>query len=218
MIVCFDAYGTLFDVDGAARAAAAEDASLAQVWPKLSADWRRKQLEYSWLRAITGRHADFWTVTREALDWAAEAHSVAASRERLMDLYRRLPAYADAGPALARLRAAGARLAIFSNGTPDMLADAASAAGLDDHFEALLSVEAAGVFKPAPAAYRVMTDHFGCTPGEITFVSSNGWDVDGAGAFGCRTVWVNRAGLPVDRLPNPPARIIASLLELEPRP
>ena len=83
MIFCFDAYGTLFDVDGAARAAAADDPALAQVWPRLSADWRRKQLEYSWLRAITGRHADFWTVTREALDWAAEAHGAEAARDRL---------------------------------------------------------------------------------------------------------------------------------------
>lgn len=218
MIVCFDAYGTLFDVDGAARAAAADDPALAQVWPRLSADWRRKQLEYSWLRAITGRHADFWTVTREALDWAAEAHGAQAARERLLDLYRRLPAYDDAAPALARLRDGGARLAVFSNGTTAMLEEAATAAGLRGCFEALLSVEAAGIYKPAPAAYRVMTDHFACAPEAITFVSANGWDVDGAGAFGCRTVWLNRAGAPVDRLPNPPGRIIASLSELEPRP
>lgn len=218
MIVCFDAYGTLFDVDGAARAAAADDPMLAQVWPRLSADWRRKQLEYSWLRTITGRHADFWTVTGEALDWAAEAHGAQAARERLLDLYRRLPAFPDAAPALARLREAGARLAIFSNGTPAMLEEAVAAAGLGGAFEALLSVEAAGVFKPAAAAYAVMTDRFGCAPGDITFVSSNGWDVDGAGSFGCRTVWVNRVGLPVDRLPHPPGRIIRSLSELEPAP
>ena len=218
MIMCFDAYGTLFDVDGAARAAAADDATLAQVWPKLAADWRRKQLEYTWLRAITGRHADFWTVTQEALDWAAEAHGAQAARARLLDLYRRLPAFPDATPALDRLRASGVRLAIFSNATPAMLDEAVAAAGLGDAFEALLSVETAGIFKPSAAAYRVMTGHFDCAPGDITFVSSNGWDIDGAGAFGCRTVWVNRAGAPVDRLPNPPGHIILSLSELEPGP
>lgn len=218
MIFCFDAYGTLFDVDGAARAAAADDPALAQVWPALAADWRRKQLEYTWLRAITGRHADFWTVTQDALDWATEAHGAEPARARLLDLYRRLPAYPDVQPALQRLRAGGARLAIFSNATPLMLDEAVAAAGLGDAFEALLSVEAAGIFKPASAAYRVMTRHFDCAPGDISFVSSNGWDIDGAGAFGCRTTWVNRAAAPVDRLPNPPRRIIRSLSELEPGP
>ena len=115
MIWVFDAYGTLFDVDGAARAAAAEDPALAAVWPRLSADWRRKQLEYSWLRAITGDHADFWQVTSDALDWAAERHG--ASREqaaRLLDLYRRLPAYPEVPAMLDRLRAAGGSTAASS--------------------------------------------------------------------------------------------------------
>ena len=212
MICVFDAYGTLFDVDGAARAAAEDDPALSRIWPALSADWRRKQLEYSWMRAITGQHADFWQVTSDALDWAAERHGVADSA-RLLALYRRLPAYPEVANTLTRLKQQG-RTAIFSNGSPDMLQDAVVSAGIAAHLDALLSVETAGRFKPSVESYRIVTDHFGCEPGAITFVSSNGWDVYGAAAFGFRTVWVNRAGLPVDRLPHRPGRILTDLTGL----
>lgn len=209
MIWVFDAYGTLLDVDGAARQAAADDPALADIWPALSFDWRRKQLEYSWMRLATGQHADFWQVTADALDWAAERHGL-TDTARLLDLYRSLPAYPEVAGVLAALRERG-QTAIFSNGSPAMLADATASAGIDAHLDALLSVETAGRFKPAPDAYRVVTDHFGVAPDQITFVSSNGWDVYGAGAFGFQTVWVNRAGQPVDRLPHRPARILADL-------
>ncbi len=211
----FDAYGTLLDVDGAARQAAHDDAALATIWQPLSADWRRKQLEYSWQRAITGDHTDFWQVTRDALDWCAERHGLDAARcERLMQLYRALPAYPEAAETLRRLRAAGLRTAILSNGEPSMLADGVAAAGLAPHLDALLSVETGGRFKPSDEAYRVATDHFACAPGDITFISSNGWDVYGATRFGFVTAWVNRAGLPVDRLPARPGRILTSLDQL----
>lgn len=212
MIYVFDAYGTLFDVDGAAREAARDDPSLNDIWAALSADWRRKQLEYSWLRAITGDHADFWQVTSETLDWAAERHGASADQAaRLLDLYRRLPAYPEVPGMLGRLRASGARTAIFSNGSPQMLSDAVASAGLTDLLDALLSVETAGRFKPATEAYGIVTDHFACDPAAITFVSSNGWDVYGAARFGFQTVWVNRAGLPVDRLTCRPGRILTDL-------
>lgn len=210
MIWVFDAYGTLFDVDGAARQAAQDNPALAQIWPALSADWRRKQLEYSWMRCVTGQHADFWQVTREALDWTAERHGVTETA-RLLDLYRRLPAYPEAAQVLARLSERG-QTAIFSNGSPQMLTDAVTSAGLS--LGALLSVETAGRFKPAAEAYRIVTDHFGVEPRQITFVSSNGWDVYGAAAFGFATAWVNRAGLPVDRLPHRPDRILTDLTGL----
>lgn len=212
MIWVFDAYGTLFDVDGAARQAAETDPALAEIWPALSFDWRRKQLEYSWMRCVTGQHADFWQVTSDALDWAAERHRVTETA-RLLDLYRRLPAYPEAAATLARLREQG-QTAIFSNGSPQMLTDAVDSAGLAPHLDALLSVETAGRFKPAPQAYRIVTDHFGVTPDQITFVSSNGWDIYGAAAFGFDTAWVNRAGLPVDRLPHRPARVLTDLTGL----
>jgi 2-haloacid dehalogenase len=212
VIHVFDAYGTLFDVDGAARQAAKGDAALKDIWAALSADWRRKQLEYSWLRAITGDHMDFWQVTSDALDWAAERHGAStAQAARLLDLYRSLPAYPEVPEVLDRLRGAGSRTAIFSNGSPQMLSDAVHSARLDDRLEALLSVETVERFKPAAAAYDIVTRHFACDPGAITFVSSNGWDIYGAARFGFRTVWVNRAGLPVDRLPHLPDRILTDL-------
>ncbi len=212
MIWVFDAYGTLFDVDAAAREAARNDPALAEIWPALSFDWRRKQLEYSWMRCITGQHGDFWQVTSDALDWAAERHGLTDTAP-LLALYRRLPAYPEVAEVLARLRERG-QTAIFSNGSPRMLSDAVNSAGLAPHLDALLSVEAVGRFKPAAEAYRVVTGHFGTDADRITFVSSNGWDIYGAAAFGFDTAWVNRAGLPVDRLPHRPARILTDLTGL----
>ncbi|MDB6176093.1 haloacid dehalogenase type II [Paracoccus sp. Z330] len=212
MIYVFDAYGTLFDVDGAARIAAQSDPSLQDIWAGLSADWRRKQLEYSWLRAITGDHVDFWQVTAEALDWSVERHGATADQAaRLLDLYRHLPAYPEVPGVLDDLRAKGARTAIFSNGSPQMLIDATQSADLGNCLDALLSVETTGRFKPASESYRIVTDHFDCAPSEVRFVSSNGWDIYGATRFGFETHWVNRAGLPVDRLPRAPRHILSDL-------
>jgi len=215
VIWVFDAYGTLFDVDGAARQAAKDDPSLNAVWKALSADWRRKQLEYSWLRTITGEHADFWQVTSDALDWVSKHHGVTPEQSaRLLDLYRHLPAYPEVPKVLDRLRGEGGRLAIFSNGSPRMLGDAVTSAKLDQRFDALLSVETVGEFKPSGRAYGIVTDHFSCAPGDINFVSSNGWDIYGATRFGFRTFWVNRMGFPVDRLPCEPGTIVSDLREL----
>lgn len=212
MIWVFDAYGTLFDVDGAAREAAETDPALTEIWPALSFDWRRKQLEYSWMRCVSGEHVDFWQVTSDALDWAAERHGV-TDTARLLDLYRRLPAYPEAAAVLAELRDRG-QTAIFSNGSPQMLADAVESAGLAPHLDALLSVESAGRFKPAPEAYRIVTEHFGVAPDQITFVSSNGWDIYGAAAFGFATAWVNRTSQPEERLPRRPDRVLSDLTGL----
>lgn len=212
MIWVFDAYGTLFDVDGAAREAAKTDPALRDIWPALSADWRSKQLEYSWMRCVTGQHTDFWQVTSDALDWAAERHGVTETAA-MLDLYRHLPAYPEAADTLAALRKRG-KTAIFSNGSPQMLSEAVDSAGLAGHLDALLSVEAAGRFKPAPEAYRIVTDHFGVAPADITFVSSNGWDIYGAAAFGFATAWVNRTNGPVDRLPRQPDRVLTDLTGL----
>lgn len=206
-LALFDAYGTLFDVAGAARTAAAEPGcgALAKHWPALSALWRRKQLEYSWLRAVMGAHADFWTVTGEALDHAIEATAVdPALRPRLMDLYRRLPAYPEVAPVLQAIRAQGVPTAVLSNGSPAMLTDAVAAAGLGDLLDDVISVEDAGVFKPDPRVYALPGRRFGVAKGEVLFVSSNGWDVAGAACFGFRTLWVNREGAPRDRLPHGP--------------
>lgn len=215
----FDAYGTLFDVTAAARQAAAEPGAeaLAPVWPVLAEEWRRKQLEYSWLRAIMGLHADFAEVTAEALDWAMEARGLGADhrlRARLLALYDGLEAYAEVPAVLARLRAGGAKLAILSNGTPAMLSSATASAGIAPLFDAVLSVEEVGVYKPSARVYDLVEARLGLPPREVLFISSNGWDIAGAARFGFQTAWVNRAGLPVDRLPHGPQHILRDLTAL----
>lgn len=214
--VVFDAYGTLFDVAGAARLAAAEPGGdvLAGVWPRLAADWRAKQVEYTWHRSLTGHHAGFDVVTADALDWAMSAQGLedAALRARLLALYDQLPCYPEVPGVLAELSCAKA---ILSNGTPAMLASACDAAGIAGAFEAVLSVEDVGVFKPVPRVYGMVGDRFGVAPGEVLFVSSNGWDIAGAAAFGLVTVWVNRAGAPRERLPFGPAHEVRDLTPLK---
>jgi 2-haloacid dehalogenase len=211
----FDAYGTLFDVSAAARIAAAEPGreALAAVWPKLAADWRGKQLQYTWLRSLMGVHADFWQVTQDGLDWAMEAAGLADAglRERLLALYRELSAYPEVPGMLAALKAAGRRVAILSNGSPAMLEAAVASAGIGASVDAVLSVEEVGVFKPDARVYDLVGRHLGVERGEVLFVSSNGWDAAGAAHYGFRTVWVNRAGEPVDRLPAAPGHVTADL-------
>ena len=213
----FDAYGTLFDLAGATRAVANGDSQVAPLWPALAEDWRRKQLEYSWLRTIMGAHADFAEVTADALDWALEVRGLhdSALRAALLAAFRRLPCFAEVPAALDALRAHGKRLAILSNGTPDMLTEAVEGAGLAGRFEAVISVEAAGLYKPAAAVYALVEAQTGVPPSRVVFVSSNGWDIAGAARFGFTTAWVNRGAAPIDRLPHGPARIIADLTQLE---
>ena len=150
-IYVFDAYGTLFDVNSAARIASAEPdfPELAAHWPAVAANWRRKQLEYTWLRAVSGRHADFEQVTKDGLDWTLEAAKLTspALRERLLALYWELDAYPEVTAMLARLKAAGARTAILSNGTPEMLAAAVTSAGITEYLDAVLSIESVGVYQ-----------------------------------------------------------------------
>ena len=211
----FDAYGTLFDVNAAARAAAEEPvhAALRDVWPKLAFDWRRKQLEYTWLRAVADRHCDFWQVTEDGLDWAmaAQGLSDAATRDRLLELYRELAAYPEVPAMLSALKDAGKTTAILSNGSPAMLDSAATSAGIGEQLDAVLSVESVGVFKPSAKVYDLVEAQFGCARDEVLFVSSNGWDAAGAAGYGFQTAWVNRAGDPVDNLYARPHHILTDL-------
>lgn len=217
----FDAYGTLFDVAAAARACAAEPGreAFAAVWTALAETWRQKQLQYTWLRALTGDHTDFWTVTKEALDFAMEAHDLddAGLRERLLQLYFELGAYPEVPAMLRALKDQGRATAILSNGEPKMLAAAAGAAGVSELLDDILTVESVGVFKPHPKVYQLVPDRFACAPEEVVFVSSNGWDAAGAAGFGFHAVWVNRRGEPVDRLPGRPAEIVTDLSTLPAR-
>ncbi len=212
----FDAYGTLFDVGAAAREAASEPGreALAERASELAEHWRLKQLQYSWLRAITGEYTEFWNVTKDGLDWALEKTGLDGDpelRERLLALYWELSAYKEVHFMLARLKAAGMITAILSNGSPDMLEGAVDSSGVGANLDAVLSVQNVGIFKPARSVYDMVGDHFGCTPDQVLFVSSNGWDAAGAAGYGFKTVWVNRAGDPVDRLPAQPHTILSDL-------
>lgn len=212
----FDAYGTLFDVAAAARNAAAEPGreAFAAHWPKIAEHWRLKQLQYTWLRAVTGQHTDFWQVTQDGLDWALEAERLdddAELRDRLLQLYWELDAYPEVPAMLAALKQAGLNTAILSNGSPEMLAGAVQSAGIGDVLDDVLSVESVRIFKPASVVYDLVGQRFGCTPGEVLFVSSNGWDAAAASGYGFITAWINRAGDPVDRLPARPTHVRSDL-------
>lgn len=214
----FDAYGTLFDVNAAAMQAAAEPAhaALAEVWPTLARDWRLKQLQYTWLRAVAGQHCDFWQVTQDGLDWAMEASSLSddATRARLLELYWELAAYPEVPAMLATLKERGLSTAILSNGSPDMLNGAVTSAGIGDVLNAVLSVQSVGVFKPHDRVYDLVGSHFDCARSDVLFVSSNGWDAAGAAGYGFQTVWVNRAGEPMDRLYASPHHVLTDLTHI----
>jgi 2-haloacid dehalogenase len=212
-IYVFDAYGTLFDVHAAIarhRAAAGAEAD------RFSEIWRTKQLEYAWTLTLAGRYVDFWTLTERALDYAlARVPSVDhALKPKLLEAYLVLDAFPDARMALALLKARGNRLAILSNGTPHMVASAVGAARLSDLFDAVLSVDAVRLYKPRHEVYALVTQAFNVTPAEVTFVSSNRWDVMGAVTFGFNAFWVNRAGMPDEYSDLAPLREIRSLAEL----
>ena len=212
----FDAYGTLFDVAAAARQAATEPEfpQLSDNWATLAQTWRLKQLQYTWLRAVTEAHTDFWQVTQDGLDWALEAAGLdgqPALRQRLLDLYWELAAYPEVPAMLRALKDAGYQTAILSNGSPQMLAGAVDSAGLGDVLDDVLSVESVGIFKPAAAVYDLVGQRFGDERPEVLFVSSNGWDAGCATGYGFTTAWVNRADEPVDRLPWRPAHVLSDL-------
>jgi len=209
----FDAYGTLFDVHAAVRKHAD---SLGTAGQKLSDLWRTKQLEYSWVRSLMGSYTDFWRLTEEALDFAMEATPGIdkTMRDPLLEAYWTLDCYAEVRDVLARLRESGAATAILSNGSPDMLDAAVQSAGLSGLLDAVISVDAVKTFKTAPQVYQMVTDTFDLQPGEISFQSSNRWDIAGAHKFGFHTVWINRSRQPNEYHNYGPAREITDLTAL----
>jgi 2-haloacid dehalogenase len=209
----FDAYGTLFDFASAAgrcRDVLGDDVD------RLTALWRDKQLQYTWLRAAQGRHADFWQVTGDALDFALETLNIdkPALRDRLMTLYLTLDPFPEVAGVLQALKTDGLKVAILSNGSPRMLDAAVQGAKLAALIDAVLSVEEVGVYKPHPKVYQLAVDHLGVSAAAIAFQSSNAWDAHAASAFGMRVVWCNRYAQRPERLPGSPDREIRSLAEL----
>jgi 2-haloacid dehalogenase len=209
----FDAYGTLFDVNSATAPCLRELGEKADALNRL---WREKQLQYSWLRACQGKHADFWQVTGDALDFALRSLGIGNDelRRRLMQSYLALTAYPEVPEALAKLKKKGFTLAILSNGTPKMLQSAVENAKLNSLLDAVFSVEKAGVYKPDPRVYRLAADGLGIAPNQICFVSSNAWDAYAASAFGMFVIWCNRAGQQKENLPGKPDIALPSLEEM----
>lgn len=207
----FDAYGTLFDVHSAIREVAAAVPDSQQ----LSELWRAKQLQYTWLRSLMGKYADFERVTREALEFALRTHGV---RDRelqaaLLERYLHLDAYEDAREAIVRLRQVDLTVIILSNGTPAMIEAACESSGLGEVLQGFVSVDDARVYKPHPDAYTLACDGLGLEPEEICLISANGWDVAGGGSFGFRTVWVNRSPGPAEQLGAMPDAEVRSLAD-----
>jgi len=209
-IFIFDAYGTLFDVHAAIarhRAQAGPDAD------RVSTIWRTKQLEYSWTLTLAGRYTDFWVLTERALDYAlALAPSVDKSlKPALLNAYFKLDAFPDARAALKSLKAKGHKTGILSNGSPAMLKGAVEAAAIGGELDAVLSVDSLKMFKPRPEVYGLVTDRFKCKPADVTFVSSNRWDVMAGVCVGFRSIWVNRATLPDEYRDFPASQTVNDL-------
>jgi 2-haloacid dehalogenase len=214
--VAFDAYGTLFDVFSVTalceRLFPGHGAALAQLW-------RAKQLQYSLLTSLMGRYKDFWQLTGDGLVYAAKTLNLPltdAKRGELLEAYLRLDAFADVKPGLAALRQRGLRLAILSNGEPEMLRAAVASAAIGDLLDDIISVDEVKVFKPDPRTYALAARRLGVAPDAVAFVSANSWDVSGAGAAGLFTIWVQRApGESQEKLGFPAARIVQSLVDIE---
>jgi 2-haloacid dehalogenase len=209
----FDAYGTLLDLNSAV---AAESRTLGRQADELAALWRRKQLEYTWLRSLLRCHADFAAVTKDALDVSLDTLGLQEPglRARLLAAYAALTPYPEVAAVLGTLRRHGLRTAVLSNGTPEMLAQAFAAAEIMDLLDEVISVEAVGIFKPAPEVYHHGAMRLRLPATRIAFLSSNGWDVHGAATFGFRTVWVNRGAWVDERLPGAASAVIPSLAPL----
>jgi 2-haloacid dehalogenase len=210
----FDAYGTLFDVHAAAER---QKDSIGPKWKELSQLWRAKHLEYTWVYSLTGKQAMFWMLAQRSLDYAITQVGGGIStdvRKRLLEAYRIMDPYPEVRDVLTALKARDDRLVILSNGDADMLTDAVRGARLEGMFEAVISVVSAGIFKPSPKVYQLITGRFGGAPAEVSFQSSNRWDIAGAKANGFRCVWVNRTGAPDEYPDLPPDRAVRDLRAL----
>ena len=206
----FDAYGTLFDVHSAASRYQARLGEQAQV---VSAMWRTKQLEYTWLRSLMLCYVDFWKVTQDALDYALDSQGIDDNslRKDLLSAYHELSCYPEVPETLSKIKQMGLGTAILSNGSPEMLKAGVVNSNLGKVMDSIISVDTIEIFKPSPIVYKLATDQLDCNSEEILFFSSNAWDVSGAATFGFKTVWVNRFAQASERLPGTPVIEIKTL-------
>ena len=210
--IIFDAYGTLFDVNSAAEKCKEK---LGDKWEGFANYWRTTQLEYTWLRSLMKRHKDFWQITEDSLDKSMNFYNIDNSmRSELLNLYKVLSPFTEVRDALNKLKQSNYKLAILSNGTPDLLNELVVSNQLKDIFDDIFSVEEAGIFKPDSKVYDLPINKYNIEKNEILFLSANTWDVSGAGNYGYNTVWVNRNNNIFDKLDFEPNQQISNLSEL----
>ncbi|MDC3097881.1 haloacid dehalogenase type II [Candidatus Pelagibacter sp.] len=210
--IIFDAYGTLFDVNSAAEKCKEK---LGDKWEGFANYWRTTQLEYTWLRSLMRRHKDFWQITEDSLDKSMNFYNIDNSlRSELLNLYKVLSPFTEVNDALKKLKQSNYKLAILSNGTPDLLNELVVSNQLKDFFDDIFSVEEVGIFKPDSKVYDLPINKYNIEKNEVLFLSANTWDVSGAGNYGYNTVWVNRNNNIFDKLDFKPNQQISNLSEL----
>ena len=210
--IIFDAYGTLFDVNSAAEKCKER---LGDKWEGFANYWRTTQLEYTWLRSLMRRHKNFWQITEDSLDKSMNFYNIDNSmRSELLNLYKVLSPFKEVRDALKKLKKSNYKLAILSNGTPDLLNELVVSNGLKDIFDDIFSVEEVGIFKPDSKVYDLPINKYNIEKNEVLFLSANTWDVSGAGNYGYNTVWVNRNNNIFDKLDSEPNKQISNLSEL----
>ena len=208
----FDAYGTLFDVNSASAKCKKK---LGNRWESFANAWRTTQLEYTWLRSLMKRHKNFWEITEDSLDHTMETFKIKQGmRNELLNLYKELSPYPEVKECLEGLKSKKIKIAILSNGTPDLLKGLVESNNIQNYFDDILSIETVGIYKPDSKVYDMPIKKYDCKPENICFMSSNTWDVSGGGVFGFNAVWVNRFDKVFDKLSYKPKFVIKNLKEL----
>ena len=210
--VVFDAYGTLFDVNSAAKRCKDK---LGAKWETFANFWRTTQLEYTWLRSLMKRHKNFWEITEDSLDKSMKVFNINKNmKNELLSLYKILSPYPEVRGVLEDLKKKNFKLAILSNGTPDLLNELVENNKLNNLFDDLFSIEEVKIYKPDPSVYKLPVKKYKIKSGEITFLSANTWDVSGGGNFGYNSIWVNRHNSVFDILDFQPKNEISNLTQL----
>ena len=210
--IVFDAYGTLFDVNSAAEKCKDK---IGKKWENFSNFWRTTQLEYTWIRSLMKRHKDFWKITEDSLDKSMKVFDIDENmKNELLNLYKILSPYPEVKEVLKNLKKRNKRLAILSNGTPDLLKELVLSNDLNNLFDDLFSIEEVKIYKPASKVYEMPIKKYNIKANEITFLSANTWDVSGAGNYGYNSIWVNRNNSHFDILDYQPKNEIGNLSQL----
>ncbi len=210
--IVFDAYGTLFDVNSAAEKCKDK---IGNKWENFANFWRTTQLEYTWLRSLMKKHKNFWQITEDSLDKSMETFQIETSlKNDLLSLYKELSPYPEVKSVLENLKKKSFKLAILSNGTPELLNHLVKSSDLENLFDNIFSVEEVKIYKPDPKVYDIPVNKYKVSKGEITFLSANTWDVSGAGNYGYNSIWVNRNNAVFDKLDYKPKNEVKNLKQL----